>query len=86
MSESPLRDGGVYLFKGQAYTATHLSTDGQPWRSTGLIRWELGEEAPRDIIYLRHDDGVLLSVTDFAPIGGLGDLTDTGRSSTGEMP
>jgi hypothetical protein len=76
---SPLRHNGIYLFRGREYTAVHLSTPEQPWRSTGLMVWSADADGPRDIMYLRHDDGVLIGYRDFAPLGTLADLTDTGR-------
>lgn len=79
---SPLREHGIYTYRGDEYTAIHLSTDGQPWRSTALIH-PPGWEVPRRILYLRHADGVLLDANDFkATIGAIADLVDTGRSDS----
>jgi hypothetical protein len=76
---SPLRHNGIYRFRGQEYTAVHLSTPDDPWRSTGLMVWSTEAGGPKDIIYLRHEDGVLIGYRDFAPLGTLADLVDTGR-------
>lgn len=81
---SPLRDNGIYLFRGQEYTVVHLSTPDQPWRSTGLMVWSADGSGPRDIVYLRHEDGALIGYLDFKPVGTLADLTDTGRDGTTE--
>lgn len=81
---SPLRDHGVYLFRGNPYVAVPLSTPEMRWRSTGLIYWPDQKHGPFDIIYLRHVDHILLSVKDFRPIGTIDDLEDTGRTETGE--
>lgn len=77
---SLLRANGVYRFRDREYTAIDLSTNGTPWRSTGLVHWLPEDDGPRDILYLRHQDLVLLSVTDFEPVGTLADLEDTGRN------
>lgn len=76
---SPLRHNGIYLFRGREYTAVHLSTPEQPWRSTGLMVWSADSSGPRDIVYLRHEDGVLIGYRAFEQVGTLADLTDTGR-------
>lgn len=79
-ASSPLRAGGVYLFRGDRYVALHLGTDGEPWHSTALFRQALGYLAPSGLVYLRHADGVLLSAVDFTPIGVLAELVDTGET------
>jgi hypothetical protein len=78
---SPLREGGIYRFRGQEYAAVYLSRPGAPWRATALVCWP-PEHGPYDIIYLRHGDRVLLGVKDFAPIGTIADLEDTGQTET----
>lgn len=76
-SASPLRQHGIYRFRGRTYVATHLSTDDRPWRATALVSHPF-DLTTLDLVYLRHADGALLSVVDFAPIGTLADLVDTG--------
>lgn len=80
LSGSPLRQNGIYRYAGLNFTAINLSTDNRPWDVTGLVHIEPGSRVPRELLYLRHADRVLLDGATFAPIGTLADLTDTGET------
>lgn len=80
MTDSPLRQHGVYTFHGRPYLALHLAShEGEAWGSTALITHPF-DVGPVGMLYLRHEDLILLDYRDFGPVGTMADLVDTGQT------
>jgi len=75
-----LRANGIYRFKEREYQAVLLFNGDDQWGVTCLMDWPKARAMPRNMLYLRHADGVVLRVEDFRPAGSFQDLTDTGRT------
>lgn len=88
---SPLRQHGIYRFRGHEWVAVHLASEGSEWRSTALMALPLPWRSTAlmalplwrgsfAMLYLRHDDGLVLDYRDFRPVGTVAELEDTGET------